>query len=365
MDTPESAPGERVELSHRFHLEARRRDTGQRLAREPVDEAYLQPLLEEVLWRARRRGVAGRERDAVRWRVEALRTSGEAGDVRRLRVTVADGETRFVREAPPRVLKAPAVALTARLLKDGRLKEGDDFEVVVRAGPRSPASGGGLNDPAGPRVKENLAPWVPGRLDEWRARSPTRLGESHHEDDTPVFVRRKVLDLVRRLCRAPGDHEGGAWLAGRLVREDGDAPEIFVVIDGAFEARHVDQGRFSLTPTPAAYAHAEAKLATRRRRLGRDEETLVGFGHGHNFLPSLDPDRDGRAKCPTCPERSTCRLHSAFYSQDDQRFHRALFTQKPYAVGLVWGFDPMFRDVLGVFGFRDGVLAARSIHVVE
>jgi hypothetical protein len=358
-----SALQERVSLSHRFELEARRRDTGQRLAREAVDEAYLQPLLEEALWRARRRGVVGRERDGVGWQVEAVLASGDPADVHRLRVTVVDGAARHVQEASPQVLRAPAVALTDRLLKEGRLKEGDDFEVVVRAGPRSTASG---NEAAGRRVgrlRENLAPWVSGQLEEWRGQSRPISSESHHTEDTPVFIRRKVLDLARRLCRAPGDHEGGAWLAGRLVRQSGEAPEIFVVIDAAFQARHVNQGRFSLTPTPEAYAHVEAKLATRRRRLGRDEETLVGFGHAHNFLPALDGD--GKARCPACPKRTTCRLHSAFYSRDDQQFHKAIFTQKPYAVGLVWGFDPLFHDVLRVFGFRDGVLAERSIDVVE
>ena len=359
-----------------FHVEVRRPE-GEVLAREDIPRAYLQPIVEEALWRAWRNGSVGDDRSALWWDVQPrLGRDGRANAVAELELHVGDGHTT-VDGAPAKtartqrfsmdVFDEPAQEVVRRLLAARVLTAGDRYEVTILAHVpqeelRAPASAEAASS-FHVVHRESVPPLVEGRLEDWQARSTLLNPDAADEHDTPVFITESALEQAHRFCRRPGVREGGAALVGELKRQWQPKPEIFVVIDGCFEALHADRTRFSLTPTTDTYRHFEKQLALRRRRLGRPAELLLGIAHGHNFAPALDEQHN--ALCPSCPKQATCTLNSAYYSLDDSRFHKALFTKQVFAVGLVWGFTPREEDVLRVYGFRNGALRERAIHRVD
>jgi hypothetical protein len=204
---------------------------------------------------------------------------------------------------------------------------------------------------------------TPGSLNDWLHRSTLLDGAVHRSEDTPVFISRDTLLQAREWCRLPGSLEGGALLVGRLFEQTSPEHEIFLLVEGAIEARHSQQEQFSLTLTPETFKHLQRRLELRRKRLKRPGEILLGTAHGHNFGPSVD--EKGAARCPACDRRASCLLHTATMSGEDHLYHKALFARQPFAIGLVWGLDARSNDVLKAFGFRDGTFQERSVWIVD
>ncbi|MCZ6793588.1 MAG: hypothetical protein O7J95_08250, partial [Planctomycetota bacterium] len=312
----------------------------------------------------------GPDPGAVRYDLEPVFATDDPTAVEGFRLEVArktggpaaDGEEgrRLRQDYPLDVLREPLHNLRLRLLAEKKLEASEELELRVLARRPEPREGAALPEVV---VEETPQRWVPGRLEDWLPRS-SLLGEhAHVEEDTPVFVLRAAHENALRYCRAAGDREGGAMLVGRVFQQVTPSPELFVVVEAAFEARHADQQSFSFTFTTETFLYLERQLARRRRRLGRPEEVLAGMVHSHPFLPALD--KDGQPLCPACRQRPTCKLNSAFYSGADELFHRAVFARSAFAVGIVLGRDPRGEEVLRVFGVRRGLVEERSIWIVD
>lgn len=347
-----------------YFVELRRPKSGTPVARARVAEAYFQPVIDDGLWRARRRSVIS-DLNSASWEVEPVFSTEGQRRVKGLSLCVEENGARFSREYSLQIFREPALDLARRLLREEHLKEEDDVETVVLAYPpqSQPASGADSIE-VKMEVSQAKLCLTPGRLSDWYDRSTQLNTEAHCADDTPVFIQRRALEQARFFCRVPGALEGGALLVGLLYQQTEPEPEIFAVIDAAFEARHARQEKFSLTLTTRTYQDFERQLALRRKRLNRPEEMLLATAHAHNFAPSLDKST-GEPNCPGCPLRPSCNLNSAFFSPEDIQFHRALFVKQPFAIGLVWGLDPRFDDVLKVYGSRDGAFQERSLWVVN
>ena len=359
--------------SFEFEIEVRLRGEARPLIRESIDRGYLQPLIEDAIFTAQRRGMMEGDSNAAECAVEPvfgggrgrlagvrvhLRRSLLAGSATR---TDAETDSHLAMEYDLEILKPLQNRAVARLLQEKRLSPNDDYETSVHAHrPQVP-----FNSAPSDQSAARRAPllWMDGELEAWQRRATLLNEELQREDDPQVFILRQAFEAARSFSRAGGTREGGALLVGRLVRQVHPQRELFAVIEAAFEARHADQQQFSLTLSNETYLYFEKQLARRRHRLGRPEEMHLGIAHGHNFLPALGAD--GGALCPSCPKRTTCDLDSAFYSADDGQFHRGLYNKQPFAVGIVFGLTPREEDRVRVFGASKGVLKERSIWLVD
>lgn len=352
-----------------FEVELRHAGGGAAIAREAAAPEYLRPLAEDALWYAQRKGWIGQDRSGSLCEVEPVFSTRRGKPVEKLKLHVlrrANGSpiSPGLPSAAPIVTREYSLAvfadvtdnLVVRSLAEKRMTSDDKYDVLVHARESLEEPEPHMNVV----VKQAPLRWVEGSLGEWRERSEL-LGEAVHDDEaTQVFILQEAFDAARDFCRAGGAREGGAMLVGRLYRQVDPEPDLFAVVEAAFEARHADQQVFSLSLSPDTFLQFERQLERRRKRLGRPEELELGFSHGHNFLPAVD-SQTAEPLCPACEKRSSCALDTAFFSTVDLQFQRAFFAKRVFSIGVVFGLTPRGEDKVRVYGFSDGVLKERSL----
>jgi hypothetical protein len=370
-----------------FYLEVREKGSLPPLLRERVEPGHLQPLVEDAIWSGQRSGTVGDYPGELETAVrpvfgKALPGARGAQDVVGFRVDIRQDDRQiFTREYGTDVVRNRGQLLLQSLLEAKRLEKlemGELRVVVGRPQPSatspsatSPSAEASRNTPPGAvsfpkgrvRLERRKLAWSPGQLSTWQAGATLVNEAAFKKDDVQIFIRRQAFEAARTYCSAAGPNEAGALLVGRVFRQVEPYPELFAVIEAAVEARHAEQTQYSLTPTTETYVHFERQLERRREHLGRPEEMQLGIAHGHRFLPAMGAD--GKPLCPACPSRATCELDSAFYSTDDEQFHRALYATQPYAVGIVFGLTPREEDKVRIYRFSGGLLAERSLWQVE
>lgn len=370
-----------------FELELRRIGKGGVLFRQRLERAHLQPLIDDALWAAVRRGAIDGQLAA-----ESVHLGAEVDDAGRVRAFAVSvrGSSSVVTRYSTSLLRDEAEVHRERMVASGQITAADEIEFWVRpvspqAAPPGPPDGVGsvrratatdalpsiaalaatatVEQAAIPIIDVPDCDHPQGALAAWQRDALTVNAERGKARDPHVFALRGVLDQAEEYCRRPGRAEGAAMLVGRLLRQTSPEPEVFAVIEAAFEVQHAEQDVFRLEPTTASYVQLEQQIERRRRRLDRPEEVFIGIAHAHNFLPSVADD--GTPHCPNCPKIATCPAHSAFYSADDVAYTRAFFGKQVFGIGVVFGLTPRKESVTRVFGFRDGSIQERSLAVVD
>jgi hypothetical protein len=233
-------------------------------------------------------------------------------------------------------------------VKRGELKAGDTFLYRVRALP------GDARDAAPPRCRATTV--VLGALDVAESAlvdslaGTTVLGEAE-AGDLPMVVPRDVLDEMSTLARAAGPREVGGILLGRLYR-DPASRELFAVVTTQLPALEAKGELTRLEFTPAAWA-AVADLMRRRAT----DELPLGWWHYH---PAH------LWQCRNCPEerRRACPLARGFFSDEDRLLHRTVFP-RAYTLALVVSSISDAEHRVACFGWRNGRVEARALHVAE
>ena len=181
--------------------------------------------------------------------------------------------------------------------------------------------------------------------------------------DLPVFFSQSAL--TRALETAAGGIgadspvEAGGVLLGSLGWCS-EARECFVLVRDALEVQEPEQTQFSLTFSSHDWAQVSAILTARQAAEPGDHLRLLGQFHAHPFRPA-----DGvEGGCEQCPKTSSCDLHSAFMSSDDQLWMQAHYRRQPWALSLIVGLTPRRTVVTQLFGLRDGRWQPRSFHVL-
>jgi hypothetical protein len=202
---------------------------------------------------------------------------------------------------------------------------------------------------------------LPAPLPPLLRRSRPVLGDVPGEH--PVFYTREALRMAERLARKGGRAvpavESGGVLVGPLCSCP-DTGEMFAVITDVLEATDARARTFSLAYSGATWARIQAVMRAKERIRCRRADRILGQVHGHNFPPHGDD-----ASCLECGERDTCRHTSAFLSESDLRWCRAVFSGQPWQVSHIFGLDARGATVDAFFGQQDGRLAARGYRVVE
>jgi hypothetical protein len=166
-----------------------------------------------------------------------------------------------------------------------------------------------------------------------------------HEDDLPVFVPESVCEEVAAASKQAVPMEIGGVMIGYLCR-DSQSKELYALITAQVPALGAVGSEGEVRFTPDAWAEVRAAITLRRR-----EEMWLAWNHSH---PS---------PCKTCaPEKQeTCPMAIAFFSPQDRKLHRTVFSQA-HQFALVANVLRQ-RVVFSMFGWREGCICRRGFYI--
>ena len=180
------------------------------------------------------------------------------------------------------------------------------------------------------------------------------------DDSAPaVFYTDEALARAEACARRGGNAkiETGGVLLGSLA----SCPisgEFFTIVHDVIEVQDAEEKEFSLSYSSRTWLRLQKIRDARQAAYPRRAERWVGQAHGHPFQPN-----DGKT-CAECAKRVICTLHSAFASQEDQTWHRAVFARQPWALCHIFGLTARGEPVNQLFGLKDGRLQARGFYVL-
>jgi hypothetical protein len=351
----------RLELTRPLAVQLFKEHSAPPLAQEPVRRADFAIVASES-WRdgCLRAGHPDLPLSALPMRLAPILVEGSdrrcAGF--RLELSLPDGKTT-ASSFTIHSLRHVADRAMAPLLEAGFFKPGEIsvFEVVVEphSAAVSPPSG---HDPA-VAVSFRSAPLsylkLPLRALLDRA-TPVAL-----RDDAlpPVFYTREALEKSESCARRgeqAGVETGGALFGSLAVCPD--SGEFFSVIHDVVEVQEAEEKKFSLTYSSQSWQRLRKIQQARQAAFPQRADRLVGQTHLHPFLPN-----NGQV-CAECWKRPTCTLSSAWASEDDQVWHRAVFARQPWALCHIFGLSARGESVHQLFGLNDGRLRARGFYVL-
>jgi proteasome lid subunit RPN8/RPN11 len=273
-------------------------------------------------------------------------------------VVCTDDGAVVAREIPKIYLRDDAQQASAALVAQGKLEAGEVFRYLVSAFPVAAETGPAPLADDGLAVEEVVRPLplvdepIAGFFDRAVCSGP----EEEAAGSMPVFVPRGILDEATALARGAGDVETGGVLVGKLHRDSGGgtagAREIFVEVTAQVPAVHAVSRPTKLTFTAETWAAVRAAVALRRR-----DEQIFGWWHSH-------PDFCRLRGCPL-ERRRDCIVSSPFLSKEDVHLHAACFPQA-YQVALLVSDSAATGGMTStLFGWSQGMVAARAFHVLE
>jgi hypothetical protein len=241
-----------------------------------------------------------------------------------------------------------ALEISARLVAEGKLKDGDLFHYRPLAFRQPPAPQ--RSRIAGVEDDDPLAAACARQFDDLFERSSEHDAQFADAEDFPVFIPASVLDEFAAQTRAAGALETGGILIGRLWRDPARC-EIAVEVTALIAARHTEAKSVSLKFTPATWSAVRDAIALRN-----SSEVPVSWIHSH---PVWSWDY-----CKDCPpeKRAVCSLRRPFLSSDDRSLHRVVFPAA-FSVAFLASFDSEIE--WACFGWRRGVVQRRAFHLLE
>lgn len=188
--------------------------------------------------------------------------------------------------------------------------------------------------------------------------TPMALQDDHAP---PVFYTQeafaKAESCARRGAQFDPQVETGGALYGSLATCP-DSGEFFSIIHDVIEVQDADETQFSLSYSSRSWLRLQRIQQARQAAYPARAERLVGQAHGHPFRPN-----DGKV-CAECEKRAACTLTSAWVSQDDQTWHKAVFARQPWALCHIFGLSARGDFVHQLFGLKDGRLQARGFYLL-
>ncbi|MBW1883101.1 MAG: hypothetical protein JRJ58_06205 [Deltaproteobacteria bacterium] len=191
----------------------------------------------------------------------------------------------------------------------------------------------------------------------------TKQADAPSSDHYRVFYTSGALAKAERISRKGASRtppvETGGLLLGRLYWCS-ETRSLFGVIDDVLEAAHSEGTTYSLTFTGETWARVQAVLKARQRNPLNRGEQILGQCHGHNFLPFFEGET-----CDGCPAQGECQLSTAYLSESDRTWCRAVFPREPWQLSHVFGLTPRRDCVSALFGQRGAVLVRRGYDVLD
>ncbi len=340
-------------------LDLRTERGGSVLATEPVRSGDLQEVVAELWWRGYlRRGAFTVDARDIDVRLEALPQRGFL-----LRTTGAEGrETSLTCSVA--ALHPVAQRGAAELVRRGVLREADTFYYELRALFETPKK---LERSERPETTATPRGTLLSRSRDTSFETlclaalleSSRLVGAAPPGDHQLFYTETALQRAESISRRGEQTEPAVESGGILLGLLGwcpDAQDAFVWVVDALEAPDADQREFSLSFSSKTWSCLQAVVRARRAQPGEGALRIVGQTHGHPFSPG-EP-------CAACPETPDCPKHTAFLSEDDHRWSRAVFAGQPWQVGHMWGINARGEPTTNVYGLCGGRLERRGYRLL-
>ncbi|MBW2274722.1 MAG: hypothetical protein JRG96_15755, partial [Deltaproteobacteria bacterium] len=194
----------------------------------------------------------------------------------------------------------------------------------------------------------------------------TPEGSAAHDLRTPhypVFYTRRALVKAEVAARSGASArppvETGGLLLGRLCWCP-DTRTLYAVVEDVLEASHAEGTTYTLTFTGETWGRIQAVLRARQRQPATRTQRILGQCHGHSFLPY-----DQGETCDGCPSQGTCKLSTAYLSESDRRWCRAVFTREPWQLSHIFGLTPRREPVSAFYGQRGAMLERRPYYLLD
>lgn len=346
-------------------------DNRRLLRLEPLQTADVALARDETFLAGFCCGALTAAQEELDWRLEPGESTGR-DRVKGYSVVLRHGSRLYRKSFPTRTLAAAARRAALQLRDQELLGSSEEYSFFLTTRPAEKRSDATLGDVlmakriAEPlRVEsEPLAPWLE------RSRvyvGPVGVDQPHAEDQQPdetlpVFIPRRVWDEAYTQSRRGGENESAAALVGYLAR-DPETAAVFLIVTECLPADHAVEEQYSVGFSGETWGVLRARVEQRRRKLNRPAEMIVGTAHGHNFKPS--PDATGRMTCEACPAMEICSRSTCHASDDDLRFHQSVFTQAPWALLLLHGWNARDQEEWRLYGLKDATLTPRSVRIVD
>ena len=271
-----------------------------------------------------------------------------------IQVTTSNGNKAWPAEIPLKFL-AGAMRRAVRALVDaGRVADGTPYTWRICAFAADPTHDNAVRDRFTCMEACDTQEAVNTRALRDLLRHAERHGPVHVKTeprDFPVIVSRRVVEEAAEAATAAGDLEAGGVLLGRVSRNAG-ARDIILEVTAQVPASEAVADSASLRFTPQTWQAVEAAI-----RLRCASECIVGWWHVHprTVWPCRDCPAERRLRCPS---------NRPFFSAMDVAFHRTAF-QGPLNVALLFSFQEEPAPRHDLFGWRQGLVAAREYYVAE
>jgi hypothetical protein len=350
-----------LELTQPLRIRVFKQAGAPTLALEPIRPADLADLGGEA-WRddCLRAGYPDTPLAGAPMRVSPILANGSESVCAGLELSLSlpDGRTTR-RRFPFSALRHVADRAGTSLLSAGSLRPGEAFyyELILGAGDPAAAPPAADGLVAKVTLKSKALAYLRVRLHELLARArPVALADAQ---TPPVFYTERSFAQAESCARRGADAgvESGGALLGSLAACR-DTGEFFSIIQDVIEVQEAEETKFSLAFSSRSWLRLQALLQARQAAHPDRALRLLGQAHGHPFRPN-----DGKL-CSECEKRPVCALTSAWASQDDQSWHRAVFARQPWALCHIFGQTARGEPVNQLFGLKDGRLCARGFYVL-
>lgn len=326
----------------------------------PITTAVLQPdwipLVEWGRWQrvrkpeSEQRGVPRQARISPHW-------DGRSGApyVSELAISFEESEADRPESIPVQYFAGAVQHQVSALVEQGRIQKGAQLSWRICAFPSPPPQPSSSVKETF-RVEESTPIDFPlatrtlaARLGPATRHGPERTGA--RALDVEVLFAPRVLEEASTAAVAAGELEAGGILLGQVAR-DADTGELVLAVTAQVPALEAIADDASLRFTPDTWKAVHAAISLRRAG-----ETILGWYHSHPVK---------HWPCRHCPpeRRAQCPSNRPFFSGMDVAFHRTAF-QGAHNIALLLSFHGDRTPRIDVFGWRQGLIAARDYHTIE
>ena len=369
----------RVKTDCRLAVDLMAKGDDRLLAREPVSATDLGPMRDETWLNGLRAGHLGWNRHELTVTVQPGPSSEDRGDrLLNFDLELRQGERGFLQTFSMLSLAFVAERAKNRLKSQGAL-EGQECQFVLRALEAEAVQAGSSASQPGSHLSKRAVVTRRAKTAEPICETGSLSRHLHKSDllQSPslepkagdegemgpyIFVPPDVWTETDQSARRGGEVESAALWTGRLMKDE-ESPEIFLLVDACLPAEHAEQEKYSVRFSGETWSHIEGRLETRRKRLGRPAERILGSVHGHNF--PVAADENGQKRCALCYQAKVCGRTNALISRDDEQWHRSVFSGQPWATLLIFGWNARDEEDWKLYGLKEGRLQPRTIRLLR
>jgi hypothetical protein len=349
-----------------LHLAVRLTINGPVAVREPLTEADLLDARSELWLACLRTGRAGMSLDEMQYGIVPMLQAGSRDRVLGFELVhqPAAGEGRLSVAFSRASLKPVAMRVLRRLQTAGIIGKQDCIYFELSAGP-AVGTADDLSAPATRNCKRQThALPVPLNCLSLPVSPLASRSLAVGQLDArvyPVFYTAAALAQAERCSRRGASLrppvETGAVLVGPLCSCP-KSGEFFSIVCAVMEVRDAEQTQFSLTLSGKSWEHIQCRIRELQSRPATVAFRVLGMAHGHPFAPKEAMSGDPQE------EASPWRSHTAFVSNEDVSWSRAVFARQPWQLSHIFGQDRQGQPVDVLFGQRDCTLLPRCYYVL-